>query len=151
VQFSQPKTEKGRRSVPLDPRTVVALREHAERQAEEQALLGASVGLDLVFSRPDGAPLHPHQFSQAFEQRTSEACLPRIRLHDLRHTWATLALQQGHHPKVVSEILGHSSVSITLYTYSHAIPMLNETAVAMVATLVLGDEAAPAGSPEPVE
>jgi integrase len=74
---------------------------------------------------------------QAFEQRIKEAGLPRIRLHDLRHTHATLALQAGIHPKVVSERLGHSSVSITLDTYSHAIPAIQETAASLVAALFL--------------
>lgn len=60
--------------------------------------------------------MHPHQFSQAFKKRTKQTALPMIRLHDLRHTYATLALQAGIHPKVVSERLGHASVSITLDT-----------------------------------
>jgi integrase len=138
AQFSEPKTAKGRRNVALDPATVSALREHAERQALERAIFG-DAGLDLVFSEPDGSPLHPHQFSQAFKIRTKQAGLPTIRLHDLRHTYATLALQAGVHPKVVSERLGHASVSITLDTYSHAIPAMEETAASLVAALFLGD------------
>jgi integrase len=62
-----------------------------------------------------------------------KAMLPQIRLHDLRHTHATLALQAGVHPKVVSERLGHATVSITLDTYSHAIPALQEEAAALIA------------------
>jgi hypothetical protein len=69
------------------------------------------------------------------------AGLPRIRLHDLRHTHATLALEAGIHPQVISERLGHSTVSITLDIYSHAIPALQETAAELVAALVLGAEA----------
>jgi integrase len=64
--------------------------------------------------------------------------LPRIRLHDLRHTYATLALQADIHPKVVSERLGHATVSITLDTYSHAIPALQEDAAERVAKLLFG-------------
>lgn len=64
------------------------------------------------------------------------AKLPRIRFHDLRHTHATLALAAGVHPKVVSERLGHASITITLDTYSHAIPAMPETAAALVASLV---------------
>jgi integrase len=64
--------------------------------------------------------------------------LPRIRLHDLRHTYARLALQADIHPKVVSERLGHATVSITLDTYSHAIPALQEDAAERVAKLVFG-------------
>jgi hypothetical protein len=90
-----------------------------------------------------------HQFSQAFKQRAKEACLPQIRLHDLRHTYATLALQAGIHVKVVSERLGHASVGVTLDTYSHTIPAMQETAAALVATLVLGQEDALSALPEP--
>ena len=68
------------------------------------------------------------------------AGLPKIRLHDLRHTHATLALEAGIHPKVISERLGHSTVSITFAIYSHAIPALQETAAELVAAL-LGAEA----------
>ena len=67
--------------------------------------------------------------------------LPTIRLHDLRHTHATLALQAGIHPKVVSERLGHATVSITLDTYSHAIPAMQEEAAALIAGLVFAEQA----------
>jgi integrase len=89
-----------------------------------------------VFCQEDGSPLNPHRFTEAFDRHVKAAKLPRIRLHDLRHTWATLALQQGIHPKVVSEVLGHSTIAITLDTYSHAIPTMQETAVELVAALV---------------
>ena len=65
--------------------------------------------------------------------------LPTIRLHDLRHTHATLALQAGVHPKVVSERLGHATVSITMDTYSHAIPAMQEEAAALIAGLVFAE------------
>jgi integrase len=75
-------------------------------------------------------------YVDAFDRHVKAAKLPRIRLHDLRHGWATLALQQGIHPKVVSEVLGHSTIAITQDTYSHAIPTMQETAVELVAPLV---------------
>ena len=84
------------------------------------------------------AGVHPDLFSQAFDRHVKKAGLPRIRLHDLRHTYATLALAQGHHPKVVQGRLGHASVMQTLDTYSHAIPALEETAAAHVAALIFG-------------
>jgi integrase len=84
------------------------------------------------------APLHPDLFSDAFWRHTKAAKLPRIRFHDLRHTHATLALAAGVHPKVVSERLGHASITITLDTYSHAIPAMQETAAELVADLVFG-------------
>ena len=71
-----------------------------------------------------------------FRQAVKRALLPQIRLHDLRHTHATLALQAGVHPKVVSERLGHATVAITLDTYSHAIPAMQEEAAQLIAGLV---------------
>jgi integrase len=94
--------------------------------------------LDLVFARQDGSPEHPVTFSERFDRLVSCANIPSIRLHDVRHTFATLALQAGIHPKVVSEILGHANVSITLDTYSHAIPSMQEDATNRVAGLIFG-------------
>lgn len=89
---------------------------------ERSLMGGAYEDEDLVFCREDGTPLHPDGFSDAFWRHAKAAKLPRIRFHDLRHTHATLALAAGVHPKVVSERLGHASITITLDTYSHAIP-----------------------------
>ena len=86
----------------------------------------------------DGSLIHPERFSRCFDARVRDAGLPKIRLHDLRHTYATLALQAGVHPKVVQERLGHSSISVTLDTYSHAIPAIESEAAERVATLILG-------------
>lgn len=93
---------------------------------------------DLVFTREDGALVHPERLTRMFEAHARAAGLPRIRLHDLRHTHATLALAAGVHPKVVSERLGHSSISITLDTYSHAVPAMQEEAAERVAAVVFG-------------
>jgi integrase len=137
-QLSRPKTEHGRRNVELDPGTVTALREHRKRQLEERLAWGPAYWdePDLVFRRENGEPLWPRTFSRAFEQHIREAGLPVIRLHDLRHTHATLALHAGVHPKVVSERLGHSTVAITLDIYSHAVPAMQADAAAKVAALV---------------
>jgi integrase len=140
ITYGTPKTAKGRRSVALDAFTVNALRAHRRRQLEERLALGLGMpGEDaLVFTALDGSPLHPNQFSASFDRLVKAAGLPRIRLHDLRHTHATLALQAGVHPKVVSERLGHANIAITLDCYSHAIPALQEEAAAKVAKLVFG-------------
>jgi hypothetical protein len=90
-----------------------------------------------VFTMDDGRPMHPQSVSRAFDRAIAAAKLPRIRLHDLRHTHASLALAAGINPKVVSERLGHATVSITLDTYSHAIPALQEEAAERIAGLVL--------------
>ena len=92
-----------------------------------------------LFTREDGEPYHPERVSKLFRRAAAQAGLPRIRLHDLRHTYATLALAAGIHPKVVSERLGHASIAITLDTYSHAVPALSEEAASRVAALVLPD------------
>lgn len=140
LTFGTPKTAKGRRSVALDAETVAALRRLKVRQAEERlALEGDWPDHDLVFTREDGEPVHPDPFSRRwFEKHVKAAGLPRIRFHDLRHTHATLALQAGIHPKVVSERLGHATISITLDTYSHAIPAMQEEAAVKIAALVAG-------------
>jgi len=83
---------------------------------------------DLVFCHPDGSPLDPGTVTHTFARVITKAGLPHIRFHDLRHTHATLMLKQGIHPRIVSERLGHASVAITLDTYSHVLPGLQEAA-----------------------
>ena len=139
VRFGTPKTAKGRRTVTLDAVTVAALREHRKAQTAERLLIGAGWrDHDLVFAKVDGTPLHPERFSREFTRRLARLGLPPIRLHDLRHGWATMALAAGVHPKVVQERLGHASISITLDTYSHVSPALHGEAAETVAALVFG-------------
>jgi integrase len=136
VMISTPKTKMGRRTVTLDSGTVAALREHRKRQAAERLLMGAGwTDNDLVFCHPDGTVLHPERFSRGFLETVARIGLPRIRLHDLRHGWATLALQAGVHPKVVQERLGHANIGITLDTYSHVVAGMHEGAAEQVAAL----------------
>jgi integrase len=99
---------------------VAVLSEHRQRQITERLLMGSGfTDHGLIFCRPDGGPLHPERFSRTFVTEAARAGLPRIRLHDLRHSWATMALSAGVHPKVVQERLGHSGIGITLDVYSH--------------------------------
>jgi len=136
-QASEPKTARGRRRIALDPSTVAALRAHHKAQAAERLAAGpAWANTDLVFTRQDGAPLHPEHVRRQFDRHIARAGLPRVRFHDLRHTHATLALQAGVHPKVVSERLGHTTVAMTLDIYSHAIPAMQQDAAATIAGLV---------------
>ena len=140
VHVSEPKTAKGKRSLALDPVTVAALREHRARQAEQRLAVGPRWrDSRLVFTWPDGRPIHPQRFSKWFEQHTRAAGLPRIRLHDVRHSYATAALAAGIPAKVVSERLGHANIAITMDTYSHVLPGLDELAAGTVARLILGD------------
>ena len=139
IRVGSPKTSRGRRTVELDPETVAALREHRKRQAGERLLMGAGfTDHGLVFCMPDGRPLHPERFSRTLSRQTAHAGLPPIRLHDLRHTWATLALQNGVHPKIVQERLGHANVSITLDVYSHVSEGLHSAAASRVASIIFG-------------
>ncbi len=138
VVTSEPKTAKGRRSVALDPGTVEVLKAHRKQQLTERLAWGpAWTDTGLVFTREDGRALHPRDITRAFTRHVLAAELPVIRLHDLRHTHATLALQAGVHAKVVQERLGHANIAITLDTYSHVIPALEEQAAATVAALVM--------------
>ncbi len=90
---------------------------------------------DLVFAREDGSPLHPDGFSQAFERAIARTGLPRIRLHDLRHTHATIALRAGVPIKVIAERLGHESPAFTMKQYAHALPGMQAEAAAQIAAL----------------
>jgi integrase len=95
-------------------------------------------GDGLVFCRGDGSPLDPTAVSKRFVRLVADSGLPRIRLHDLRHTHATLALQAGVNPKIVSERLGHATVAFTLDVYSHALQHLQQEAADKAAALVFG-------------
>jgi hypothetical protein len=92
-----------------------------------------------VFTWPDGSPIHPQRFSAWFEQHAHAAGLPKIRLHDVRHSYASAALAAGIPAKVVSERLGHATIAITMDTYSHVLPGLDAEAAGTVARLILGD------------
>ncbi len=134
--FGTPKTAKGRRTLSLDDNTVTVLREHRKRQLAERLLMGAGwTDHGLVFCRVDGGLLHPERFTRSFSDRVRQLGLPKIRLHDLRHGWATMALSAGVHPKVVQERLGHANIGITLDTYSHVTEGLHDDAAERVAAL----------------
>ncbi len=138
VRLIQPKTSKGRRSIALDPTTLAELQAHRVRQLEERLRWGeAWHDSDLVFTRENGTTIHPQRMTSWFEQLARDAGLPKIRLHDLRHSYATAALAAGIPAKVVSERLGHASVMITLDTYSHILPSMQEDAANSVAKLIL--------------
>jgi len=119
LTYGVPKTDKGRRAVALDQWTVAELHAHRLRQIAEIREAGEGWHAeDLVFPARDGRPFNPEHFWREFVTRCERYSVPRIALHDLRHTHATLALQEGVHPRIVQERLGHSTVSITLDVYS---------------------------------
>ncbi len=136
VLISTPKSHQAR-VIDLDQGTVDQLRRHGERQAVERAEWASDYrDTGLVFCKEDGSPIHPHTFSQAFERLVAKSGLPRIRLHDLRHTHASIALQAGVPVKVISERLGHESPAFTLKQYAHVIPGMQAEAAAVVAAAV---------------
>lgn len=131
---------KGRRgrNIALDAETLSMLRAHRRRQAQEQLAREGEWRNDegLVFTHPDGKPLHPDSVTGAWERAVRKAGLPAIKLHEARHTHASLMLEAGVHPKIVQERLGHSSISITSDLYSHVTPGLQQQAAQQVASLV---------------
>jgi integrase len=136
--ITPPKTARSRRLVSLDPETVAALRDHRRRQNEERLRVGEawSGDGDFVFTNEIGEPVHPSALSRLFVSSVRRAGLPTIRLHDLRHTYATVALGAGVHPKIVSERLGHATISVTLDLYSHVTPAIDAEAAALVASKI---------------
>lgn len=140
VKRSEPKTQRSKRCIALDAYTVEALRVHKAHQDMERGHYHPSPKFpNLVFTTEVGSPPQPDNFSKLFETLVKRSGLPRIRFHDLRHTAATLALRQGIHPKVVSERLGHSTISMTLDLYSHAVPALQQEAADLLAKLIFED------------
>ena len=133
------------RVIELDRRTVAMLRTWRKVQAAEQLAMGPGYeDHGLVFARRDGRPMDPKHFSQSFDRRLAQAAfkdLPRIRLHDLRHTWATLALEAGVDVAVVAKQLGHSSPVITWGTYQHVRQGLKADAAQRVADSIFGPSA----------
>jgi len=129
IVFRQPKTEKGRRLIALTPSTVSVLKDYKGKQIALKIVSGTTLKEDdLVFCQDEGRPLLPGTVSHAWIKLTQRAGLKNIRLHDARHSHASLMLKQGVHPKIVQERLGHASIQITLDTYSHVAPGLQQAA-----------------------
>ncbi len=129
IAFKDTKTARSRRTVSLSQLELDALMLEKKKQDELKEILGAVYqNNELVCAQDDGRPIIPRCLTAAFEHLLVKAGLPKIRFHDLRHTHATILLSQNVHPKVVSERLGHSTVGITLDTYSHVLPNMQEEA-----------------------
>ena len=129
ITIQQPKTARAHRQVALPPSATLMLKEYKEQQALEYSMLGVSLKDNgLVFSHHDGRPLLPNSVSHAWVKIVKRAGLKHFRMHDARHTHASLLLKQNVHPKVVQERLGHATISTTLDLYSHVAPGLQEAA-----------------------
>jgi len=127
-----PKTAKGRRTIALPPSAALVLRNHKEKQEAVCETMGKSMqAADLIFCHPeDASPLLPDTVTRTWIKLARRNGLTGVRLHDLRHTHASMMLKQGIHPKIVQERLGHASIGITLDTYSHVAPGLQAAAAA---------------------
>ena len=127
--LQEPKTTKSLRQIALTPSSAQVLREHRCEQDNITRLLGDRLAEDsLIFTLPGGMPMTPDVVSHTFRKVARKAEVLTLRLHDLRHTHASLMLQQGIHPKIVSERLGHANIQMSLDTYSHVLPGLQEAA-----------------------
>jgi len=136
--FSTPKTSKSRRTIHLSRTVLSALSRHRKRQNQERLRAGTDWhDYGIVFATEMGTPVHAsHLHDRSWKPLLRHGGLPDIRFHDLRHTCATLLLGAGVHVKIVSELLGHASIAITLDTYSHVLPSMGDTAsVAMESAL----------------
>jgi integrase len=132
------KTIHSRRTIDLDERTVAVLRVWRRRQLEQLLATGCRVD-EYVFARTDGRPIHPDFFSQTWERLLAVRPFRRIRLHDLRHTHASILLKAGVPVKVVSERLGHSSPAFTMTVYQHVLPGMQADAAAAFSQAVFGE------------
>lgn len=159
VEEGEPKTEASDAHVALDAGTVKVLNAHRRQQCEDKIAWGeAWVDSGKIFTRENGAALHPATLTKEFERLAFEAGLPPIRLHDLRHGAATLALAAGVDMKVISAMLRHSSMTITSDTYTSVLPDVAREAAEAVAAMVplkpvvdegARDARAPNGLPPP--
>lgn len=144
------KTANADKTIAIDTRTVAALRRWRAEQDEIRRLRGPDYeGGDLVFTTEFGRPLHPQNLVDLIEKYAAEAGIPRITFHDLRHTYATAALEGGVAMKVVSERIGHSNVSFTMQTYAHVRAEADHEAAQQAADFLLGDAGEEAGDAGP--
>ncbi|MBV7509494.1 site-specific integrase [Bacillus sp. sid0103] len=128
LTFKEPKSGKSR-SITITPNLAKELKKLYKQQLEDKLFLGLLYeDLDLVFAQKNGKPIQPTEMHRNYRKVVELSGLPYIRFHDIRHTHATLMLQQGVHPKVVSERLGHSTIGITMDTYTHVLPNMQKEA-----------------------
>jgi integrase len=133
IFFKQPKSNRSRRPVTIPSIAMETLKKHKAAQAEQRLALGAVYQDNgLVFARDDGAVWSPDAFTSAYRSAVALKLGKKVRFHDLRHSHASQLLKEGIHPKVVSERLGHSSISITMDIYSHVLPGMQEEAASKI-------------------
>ena len=128
LRFKEPKSKRSRRTIPLPPFAVERLRRYRVEQAQRFMVAGVRPDGDTLAFEHDGLPWVPTTFGMLYARLRDEEKLPKVRLHDLRHSYASLLLQSGSDLKTVSTALGHSSVAITADTYAHISPVMLQSA-----------------------
>ncbi len=137
MEFQRPKTALSRRTVSVPASVVKELRAHRARQAQEKLLLGeAYQDHGLVFCIEDGRPLDPRAFTRHLDRLLASAGLPKMAFHDLRHTFATLALQEGVAVRTIQETLGHHTAAFTMTTYAHVTDRMKQEATDKIGSLL---------------
>jgi integrase len=135
-----PKTERSRRTVPIPPALAELLRSHRAEQNERRLLSGPAWHAgDYVFDRGDGEPIDPDTFSKSFRAAAARAGLHGVRLHDLRHAFASMLVSAGTNVRVVSDLLGDATVGFTLSVYTHPSEQEAAAAVAEAERLISGE------------
>jgi integrase len=143
---SDGKSANSRRTIALDSLTVAALRRHlAVIDAEAEAWGTSYPTHGLLFVYPDGRPMHPDTITVRFNRLVDRAGLPHIRLHDVRHTYATVSLDAGINPKIISERIGHASLAFTLQVYTHRSEGRDRAAAETIAAMLVRSPSAETG------
>lgn len=139
LMFQDPKTEKGKRTIPLRPSILMELNAHKVRQDSEKESAGKGYqDKGLVFCTPIGTPLEPRRLHRLHSDILEKAKIPHVRLHDLRHSFATLMVEAGEEPKVLQEILGHAKISTTYDLYVHVTQEMKSKALASIEDILTG-------------
>jgi integrase len=137
IAFQAPKTPLSRRTIGIPETAVKQLRVHRRESAQEKLLLGDLYDdCGLVFAHEDGRPVNPRAFTRVFERVVRRAGLPRMAFHDLRHTFATLSLQEGVSVRTIQETLGHHAASFTMTTYAHVTDSMRREATDKIGRLL---------------
>jgi integrase len=135
-RFKGTKTHRSDRPLSLPTQLLEELREHRSRQVEERLAAPKWTDHDLVFTNDTGGPLAGVTLRKHLYRLLDRTRLPRVRVHGLRHSMATLMLASGEHPKLVSERMGHANVAFTLATYSHVVPGMHDVAAQRLADVL---------------
>jgi integrase len=141
AEDSDGKTESSRRTISLDPLTVAYLRQHLMMLDKERQAFGSAYhDAGKLLCHGDGQPIHPDTITRRFNRLVDQAGVPRIRLHDVRHTYATVSLDNGIDPKIVSDRIGHANMAYTLQIYTHRSTGRDRDASKKVADVIFGED-----------